>query len=69
MRMMNKIELKEKIAKAMERAKVTCDTCISSENRQIFETGLKAAARADTLFGILEALNGRAIYLNILAGE
>lgn len=69
MRIMNKTELKEKIAKAMERAKVTQNITANSNSRQIEKTNVAATERAETLFGILEALNGNPVYLNIMAGE
>lgn len=68
-RMINKTELKRKIAVAYERAKKTRDDTADSDNRQVEETHLQASSSADTLFAILDALNGRTILLNILAGE
>lgn len=69
MRMMNKTELKVKIEKAMEYQKAKRDRFANSK---LSIDGLAcrgADAKVNTLHAVLEALNGRAIYLDMLAGQ
>lgn len=67
--MMNKIELKDKIQRAMSGCQKICDKFRTDDNPQLKEIFNRAAGRIEAYSEVLQALNGNPVFLNISAGE